>query len=88
MGPAAGAQQAAGSDGEAEAVRLLENATAEAVRIRRDAEEIAREIMQDARVQADRILEAARTRTEATVLSHSPQNDSRDILELLEDLIF
>jgi hypothetical protein len=42
----------AGSDREAEAVRLLENATAEAVRIRRDAEEDARESMQDARVQA------------------------------------
>ena len=69
-------------------MRLLENATAEAVRIRRDAEENAREIMQDARVQADRMLGAARTRTEATALSHSPQNDSRDIMDLLEDLIF
>ena len=53
MGPAAGAQQATGaqrltgSDREAEAVRLLENATAEAVRMRRDAEANAREIMQD-----------------------------------------
>ena len=78
----------AGSDGETEAVRLLENATAEAVLIRRDAEENAREIMQDARLQADRILGAARTKTEATALCHSPQNDSRDIMELLEDLIF
>ena len=69
-------------------VRLLENATAEAVRIRRDAEENAREIMQDARMQADRILCAARTRTEATALSHTPQKDSRDIMELLEDRIF
>ncbi len=78
----------AGSDGEAEVVRLLENATAEAVRIRRDAEENAREIMQDARVQADRILGAARTRTETTALSHAPQKDSSDIMELLEDLTF
>jgi hypothetical protein len=117
----AGAQQVrpvtvAGSDGETEAVRLLENATAEAVCIRRYAEEYARKIMQDARVQADLILNAARTdaqgvaaqaaqdserarrdrelaaqdlaeaRTEAAVLSRVPQNDTRDIMELLEDL--
>ena len=44
---------------EAEAVRLLENATAEAVSIRRAAEKNARQIVQDARAQADLVTAGA-----------------------------